>query len=147
MSSLKQSDFIISHQAVPVVIIDRIHDHHFVVLQKVDDLAPFDVYPSLKSCYRPYVWEIARGRSGNSQHTFGERAINILDEKGACDITCENFERNKDALLDLLIRNTPYLRFAVYNSFIHADYKNTHNGKRLLFTSNSSSKWTFVKFV
>lgn len=146
------SDFCISDEKIPIRIADRILQHHLIPMNAVEDATPFHVFPSYSvkgqpSGYRPYWWEIARGRSGNSQHTFGERKSRIVDEKGALDITCQDFAKNKDFLLESLIANTPYLRFAVYKTFIHADYKDTHNGKRLIFESDSSSNWTFIKFV
>lgn len=146
------SDFCISNVDIPEDIADRILLYHLMPMNAVQDATPFDVYPSYSvkgqpSGWRPYFWEIARGRSGGSQHTFGQRKSVVLDQKGACDITCEDFSQNVDYLLDALIEKTDYIRFAVYKTFIHADYKDTHNGKRLIFDSNRSSKWTFRKFV
>lgn len=140
------------NEAIPPVIADAILNYHVVPLSRTQEETPFDVYPSFDtpkqpSGWRPWIWEKARGRSGGSQHTFGQREVKILLHKGACDITCDDFKNNKDALLEALIEHTDYLRFAVYDTFIHADYKDTHNGKRLLFTSGSDSKWEFIKFV
>mgnify|MGYP001146460118 CR=1 FL=1 len=145
------SDFCISNVDIPEVIADRILLHHLIPMNIVQDATPFDVYPSYSvkgqpSGWRPYFWEIARGRSGLSQHTFGQRKKTIKDEKGGCDITCEDFENNKDELLQALIDNTDYIRFAVYKTFIHADYKNTHPGRRLLFDA-TGSRWKFKKFI
>jgi len=147
----------IGHQAIPQVIADRILLHHIIPLNIVQDNVPFEVIISAESCYRPYIWEIARGRNGQSQHTFGERKNTILEQKGACDITCDNYQVNSMELLLALIKHTDYLRLAVYyywddeagvyKGFIHGDYKNTHKGKRLIFTSTKSSKWTFEGFV
>lgn len=144
----KISDFCISNQPIPKDIADKILIYHLMPLNIVQDETPFDVRPSANSGYRPYVWEIARGRSGRSQHTFGEReGQNIENEKGATDITCEDFKANKQVLLDALIKHTNYIRFAVYETFIHADYKDTNNGKRLLFDSDSNSNWKFKQFI
>ena len=146
------SDFCISNDKIHLKVADSILLFHLMPMNAVQDATPFNVFPSYSkkgqpSGYRPYWWEIARGRSGNSQHTFGERKTKILVSKGALDITCEDFATNKDALLDALIEHTDYLRFAIYKTFIHADHKDTHNGKKLIFTSDSASKWKFVKFV
>ena len=146
------SDFCISNQDIPERIADAILLYHLMPMNAVEDATPFHVFPSYSkkgqpSAWRPYWWEIARNRSGGSQHTFGQRKHKILKSKGGCDITCDDFKANKDALLAALIEHTEYLRFAVYNTFIHADYKDTHNGKRLLFSSNRASKWKFIKFV
>lgn len=75
------------------------------------------IYVSLKSSYRSVEWEKSKGRSGYSEHTY-----NFL---GACDITCDNFQENKGILLEALIAVTRYTRLAVYNGFIHGDYKNS----------------------
>ena len=77
------------------------------------------VYVSQKSSWRPTWWERSKGRSGLSEHTYG-----FL---GATDITCDLFTKNKHLLLEYLIKHTSYTRFAVYDGFIHADYKNEYD--------------------
>ena len=74
---------------------------------------------SLRSSYRSLEWERSKGRSGYSEHTY-----NFL---GASDITCKDFEKNKEILLEALIAVTRYTRLAVYNGFIHGDYKNAQD--------------------
>lgn len=145
----KISDFNISGMDIPESIADKILNHHIIPMSYVQIRTPFHVYPSAKSGFRPYVWEIARGRSGTSQHTFGQKKSGVVyeDELGAVDWTCEDFEQNKEELLKYIIKETNYLRMTVYNTFIHCDYKNTHKHKRLLFESDSNSKWKFIKFV
>ena len=71
---------------------------------------------SFKSSYRSVKWEESKGRSGFSEHTY--------KKLGATDVTCANFSENKDLLLKCLIEETDYTRIAMYNSFIHVDYKN-----------------------
>ena len=147
------SDFCITKDAVPQKIADAILLYHIIPLNIVQDCLPFKIYPSYSvkghpSGYRPYKYEISKGRSGKSQHTFGETKNGFTENhKGALDLTCEDFTLNKNNLLDALINYTDYKRLAVYNSFIHCDYKDTHDGKRLLFKSNSASNWSFVKFI
>ena len=129
--------FNISGEPIPEDVADKIVRYH---MYPVWDVAlEFKAYPSDNSSYRSVKWEKSKGRSGNSQHTF--------KGKGATDWTCEYFDNKKEELLKSLIENTDYIRFAVYNTFIHCDYKDTHNGKRLVFESDSSSNWTFIKFV
>lgn len=150
MSISNISDFCISNEPIPVIIADRILKFHLIPLNNTQECVWFDIAvsnKSRKSCYRPFSWEIKKGRTGKSQHTFGQRLSKILNHKGACDITCENFKENKDALLRALIQNTGYLRFSMYATFIHADYKDLHNGKICIFTSNKQSEWTFIKFI
>lgn len=129
--------FNISGEAIPEDIADKIIRYH---MEPVWDVAKeMKAYPSSNSSYRSVKWEKSKGRSGNSQHTF--------KGKGATDWTCDDFANKKEELLQKLIDNTNYLRFAIYNSFIHCDYKDTHNGRRLVFESTASSDWTFKKFV
>lgn len=77
------------------------------------------LYVSLKSSYRSVEWEKSKGRSGYSEHTY-----NFL---GACDITCDNFKENQGLLLEALIAVTRYTRLAIYNGFVHGDYKNSQD--------------------
>jgi hypothetical protein len=145
----KISDFNISSMDIPELISDKILQHHIIPMSFVQSKAPFHIYPSARSGFRPYVWEIARGRSGKSQHTFGQKKSGVIyeNELGAVDWTCEDFLDNKDCLLDLIIKETNYLRISVYNSFIHCDYKNTHKNKRLLFKADTKGKWKFIRFI
>jgi hypothetical protein len=76
------------------------------------------LYVSLKSSWRPVWWEKLKGRSGYSGHTY-----NFM---GATDTTCDDFEANKEILLEYLIKETNYTRLAIYNGFIHCDYKNDY---------------------
>lgn len=147
------SDFCISSTTpIPPIIADRILEHHLIPLERVDNFLPFSIEISYEekgqpSGWRSYWWEIARGRKGGSQHTFGERKTKILNEKGAIDLTCTSFKKNKDRLLEELLKRTEYLRIAEYDTFFHCDYKDLYNGRRRLFKSGKDSKWNFIKFV
>ena len=55
-------------------------------------------------------------------------------------------DENKDRLLEAIIEHTDYIRICVYDTFIHCDYKDTNNGKRLLF-EYIGNKWDFKKFI
>lgn len=74
---------------------------------------------SLKSAYRSKEWERSKGRSGYSEHTYSGL--------GALDLTFNDFATNKDKVLKALIEHSLYTRIAVYNSFIHCDFKNKIN--------------------
>lgn len=144
----KISDFCISNADIPKQIADRILEFHLLPMTNTSYHVGFDIYPSYStkgqpSGYRPYVWEIARGRSGKSQHTFGQRKSIILNEKGACDITCDDFKNNKDCLLEALIEHTDYTRFAVYDTFYHNDYRNKDD-YCYIYKSNSKSQWKLL---
>jgi len=137
--NFKISEFNISGNHIPEKIADKILKWHILPMQDVRNEFGKPIYPSQKSGYRSISWELSRGRNGKSQHTFRQ--------KGAVDWTCMHFGLNKDKLLELIIENTDYTRIAVYNSFLHCDYKPTKSGQRELYTSNSASKWVFDRFI
>ena len=111
---MKISDFNITGKPIPEDVADKIEEFHLHPLRWVNACCDFDVKVSAKSGYRPRAWELSHGRGGNSQHCYYH--------KGATDVTCDNFNINKDELLKVLIEETEYTRFAVYNTFIHCDY-------------------------
>lgn len=133
------SEFIITGKTIPVIIADKILKWHIVPMMTVRLEMGIAIWASQNSGYRPVSWEKAHGRSGNSQHTF--------KGKGAVDWTCKDFKLYKDEFLDSIINNTDYSRIAVYNNFIHCDYKPTSSGMRELYTSGSNSKWVFDKYI
>ena len=137
--NFKVSDFNISGEPIPEDIADKILQLHILPAQAVREDLGIPVWPSMKSGYRSASWEKSRGRNGRSQHCF--------EEKGATDYTCKNFKSNSDLLLESLIENTEYTRFAVYSTFIHADYKLTASGQREVFSSDHQSHWKFERFV
>lgn len=133
------SEFNISGEDIPQDIADKILKHHIVPMQPVRDKLNIPIYPSQKSGYRSQKWEKSRNRNGQSQHCF----VGL----GAVDWTCSDFQNNKEALLASIAIDTEYTRIAVYNSFIHCDYKPTSSGKRELYTSDSYSNWKFIRHV
>ena len=122
-------------EEIPVEIADKIYKHHIIPMIFIRQKLGFGMWASQRSGYRSREYELERGRSGDSQHTF--------QKKGAVDWTCSDFKKNKGLFLNELIKNTPYTRIAVYEGFIHCDYKS--EDARQLFTSDENSKWTFVK--
>lgn len=124
---MKISDFNISGQPIPEDVADKIELYHLTPLRRVEECLDLKVWPSAKSGYRPRWWEIKMGREGNSQHCFYG--------KGATDVTCDDFKNNRHILLEALIQETEYTRFAIYNTFIHCDY--AIDGERWVF----DSKW------
>lgn len=146
----KLREFIITKpKTISLEIADKLYWYHIIPMIPVREKMKVWLTASLHSGYRPKWWERNKGRSGNSQHTFGQIDVNTFDQdgKGAVDWTCNDFERNKDKLLRLIIEETEYTRMAVYNSFIHCDHKKTASGKREVHSSDSKSNWTFIKFV
>lgn len=115
---------------VPLHVADKLLKYHILPMNKVRDELGAPIYASQRSGYRSIQWEIAKGRSGQSEHTF--------IGKGAIDWTAGDLLE----LFKLILKHTNYTRIAVYpdgsGSFIHCDYK---ANERQLFLSNSSSKW------
>ena len=133
---LRISDFNISGKAIPQSVADKIYLFHAIPLNVIKDVAPgLGLFISSRSGYRSVIWEKSRGRKGDSEHTF--------KGKGAADVSCQDFFNNQEELLELLIKYTNYTRFAVYDSFIHCDYKDNGDGKRWVF----NKKWQRVKSV
>tara|TARA_R110002167_G_scaffold190638_1_gene392919 strand:+ start:1554 stop:1955 length:402 start_codon:yes stop_codon:yes gene_type:complete len=132
-------------------------EYHILPMQDVADAMTVCVLPSENSGYRSYKWEKSKKRSGTSQHCYGQDEDGLFDinAKGATDWTCDDFPHHKDDLLAKMIEHSEYTRFAVYASFIHADYKNTR-GTRQLFhygkvwnegKEKDEWKWIFDKNV
>jgi len=123
----------------PQHIQERIWKYHILPILPVREAIGLPLTASKKSCYRSKEWEISKGRSGESQHTF-ENGL------GACDWTfAKGVNRtieNLDKLKALLIKHTLYTRIAVYPTFIHCDYKET-SGKRYIFKATSSG-WSHI---
>ena len=145
---MKISDFNISGNDIPEKIADKILEFHLNPMNKVQDCVPYTVKPSVKSGFRPFDWEKSHGRSGTSQHCFGQQEdLTVKEsEKGATDWTCDDFKDNSEDLLDKMVEYTNYTRFCLYNSFIHADHKPTSSGQRQLFKI-SNGKWQFIKNI
>ena len=141
------SELVITGNSIPLDVADKLLQYHILPMQEVrngftnnvlndEEKETFYITASLKSGYRPKQYEISKGRSGNSQHTF--------QGKGAVDWTCYDFNRFKHDLIHYIIHKTDYTRIAVYNSFVHCDYKGE---ERQLFNSDSNSNWEFVRNI
>lgn len=135
----KYKELVINGGPIPIDVADKLLHYHMIPASRVREALGLPMTASKKSGWRPYEWEIAHGRSGNSQHVF--------KGKGAVDWTCKSFRENRQKLLELLIEHTGYTRFAVYRNFIHCDYKPTASGKREIYTSTPDSKWTLKKTI
>ena len=131
---MKISDLVITGTLITLDIADKIILHHIYPMIAVENVLGKKVWASSRSGYRPIEWEYKMGRSGSSQHTF--------QGKGAVDWTCEDFRNNKQELIDLVISMTDYKRIAIYDGFIHCDYK---GDERLLFSSDAKSNWKLIK--
>lgn len=137
--NFKISNFNISGKPIPEQIADKILFNHILPMQKVRDVLDIKMWASEKSGYRSVSWERSHGRTGSSQHTF--------KGMGAVDWTCEDFGNNRAKFLEAIIKHTNYTRMAMYNGFIHCDYKKTNTGQREVFVSDKNSNWEFLKFA
>lgn len=132
----KLQEFIITGSAnISAEIADKLYQFHIMPMQPVRETLGVWLTASEHSGYRPRQWELKKGRSGNSEHTF--------TGKGAVDWTCKDFVKNKSKLLELIIKHTSYTRICIYDGFIHCDYKLTKSEHREVYTSNSKSQWKF----
>jgi uncharacterized protein YcbK (DUF882 family) len=100
------------------------------------------IYVSLNSGYRPLAWELKRGRSGKSEHTF---KIKHPKGIGAADYRAEDLEE----LLGLLILSSPYTRVCYYplKGFIHCDYKTPSQGSRAYYEADNNNNWIFKNVI
>jgi len=130
------SEFCISRLAIPQAVADKILKYHIVPMQTIRTKRGIKIWASAHSGYRPRLHELRMGRDGLSEHVFRN--------KGAVDWTCQNFSANNELFLKDIINYTDYTRIAVYDTFIHCDYKGT---ERKLFSSDSNSNWTFIKLI
>jgi len=124
---------------VPQDVADKILLHHILPMNPVREALGEAIFVSQHSGWRHYLWELARGRSGKSQHVF------LKKSKGAVDWTIGGVEKhetdgNFEDLFKLIVDLTEYTRIAVYPNarFIHCDYKAS---KQQLFLSDNSSNW------
>ena len=133
------SEFNISGEDIPEDVADKLLHKHILPMQGIRNVMRIRIWASKKSGYRSKKWELAHGRSGESQHTF--------QGNGAVDWTCEDFQNNKEQLKKCLILYSKYTRIAEYAGFFHSDYKPTKSGKRELYISDAQSNWKFLKYI
>lgn len=107
----KKKEFYKKGTKVPFSV-DKKLDKHIKELNKVRALQRDKVIISKKSGYRPVEYELAKDRSGKSQHTF--------EGLGAVDVTASDIKK----LLANLINHTDYTRICYYPlaNFIHCDF-------------------------
>lgn len=114
---------------LPFHVIDKIINYHLPILNKIRSNIGKPLIISENSGYRPIQWEIANGRSGNSQHTF--------KRLGAVDVTSSDFE----ALIHEC-KKSDYKRIAIYydKKFVHLD----HNAKDKQIFNVIDGKWELI---
>jgi len=101
----------------PVHIQRTIYQLYVRVAGEIMQRHNVNLIPSQRSCYRSYGYEIKRGRSGSSLHTFP------AGTGGACDFVLKTGPIDDNAL-HVLKLHSPFRRIAYYpnNGFVHVDY-------------------------
>lgn len=138
MSNLKIfiSELCITEEPLSIEIADKLLRYHIWPMNKVRHILNQPIWASEKSGYRPKAYELKKGRSGNSEHTFeGKGAVDWTTKKGYLI-----------ALLNLIFQYTNYTRVCYYPSrgFIHCDHKPTPQGQRQFFIAKGN-KWQFQR--
>lgn len=107
----------ITREMPPVEVWARILQYHITPVVSLFHAEGIALLPSRGSCYRPKEWELSKGRSGISLHTFPGVS------RGACDLVRADGQA-VESVLDLLVFNGPWRRITLYPSdrFIHVDY-------------------------
>jgi hypothetical protein len=142
MSNNIFSKWTTSQSAIPVHIARTIYYAYINVIRELEKNFSVKFVPSQNSCYRPYAYEISRGRSGGSLHTFPAGTL------GACDLITSK-GRITASDLDLLKIYSPFKRICYYpnNGFVHVDYglPGMPVHRREYYTCISpTAKWVFV---
>lgn len=132
------SEFFINPEWITMDVCDKLWKMHIIPMADVRHELGVWVTASQKSGYRPKDHELKKGRSGNSQHTF--------EGLGAIDWTCQDFESKRNNFLHFILKHTEYTRLAIYDGFIHCDYKAT-DGNRYIFRSDTSSNWELINTI
>jgi hypothetical protein len=137
-----KNQYCIVDMEIPDHIYRTIYYAYIHPLHQLSENFGVNFSPSARSCYRPYAYEIRRGRSGGSLHTFPTGTL------GACDLITSK-GRITETDLDILKLHSPFKRICHYpkNGFVHVDYgmPGMPVHRREFYTCNSpSGKWAFV---
>lgn len=117
---------------VPQHVYEKILEYHLPILNPIRHALGSPLYISEKSGYRSVEWEHARGRSGESQHTFS-----FL---GACDLTCAPDLMPK-LLNELIESEFPRVCWYPESDFFHCDFKFPNREKR--FFEDNGNGWQY----
>jgi uncharacterized protein YcbK (DUF882 family) len=122
---------------LPISVAQKLLDYHIIPMSKVREIFGKPIIVSDNSGYRSKLYEVNKGRSGKSQHTFYMN--------GAADYTCSG---DITELLDLIIKHTNYHRICYYKkkNFLHCDYGVIDNDKRQYFEDDGDG-WEFIKHI
>lgn len=123
-----------------------IRDRYVVPLQQLWVHLGVGLVPSMRSVYRSRDYELTKGRTGNSLHTFPAGTF------GAADLTphdrCPVMHH-----LDTLVDYSPFRRICVYrgSNFVHVDYggPGSRSGDRrsLWFAASPYGRWQLQSYL
>jgi hypothetical protein len=124
----------------PQAVWERIQRHYIEPLRAFGQRTGVYLVPSARSCYRSRSYELARGRSGTSWHTFPPAS------RGACDLVRADGGPMSD-VMPAVRGFLPFPSIAWYpaNGFIHVDYhvRRKRPGRSLYLCKSPVSEWVF----
>lgn len=130
------SEFLIDPAQIdlPIHVADKLLKHHIAIINPIREQLGEPIMVSKKSGYRPHRWELGNGRSGTSQHTFGDGHAHPQNWWGAADYTSSKLNELFEHL-----KKSAYRRICIYpkHRFIHCDHKGV---EKLAFMS-ANGKW------
>ena len=137
------SELCILNNPIPLSVADKILKYHISPMTPVRGFLGFPVTASQRSGFRPKSYELGRGRSGGSQHTFEDDGEIV--GRGAVDWTTPE-PKDLKKLFDAICKFTPYTRVCIYpsNGFIHCDYKNEVKDRWTYKCSSPVGAWERV---
>lgn len=114
-----------------IIVADKILENFIIPLSDIRERLGTPIF--ITSGYRPRWYEIYKGRSGTSQHTF--------KGKGAADISCHD-SRLQDLKIFLFL-NSDFSRICFYpeRNFFHVDYASKDNKRR--YYEDTGYGWEF----
>jgi hypothetical protein len=130
----------------PRYVWDRIEAHHIRPLIRIYLSEGVALVPSMRSCYRSVAYELKKGRSGKSLHTFPAAS------RGACDLIRLDGVDVSSAI-DLLVELGPWRRICYYRlqGFVHVDYGDQDGGlcgrRQLWECDGGSAPWRFASWL
>lgn len=137
------SEYCITGEMPPQDIFDAIVEFHIKEMNPVRDAFGAPISVSKHSGYRPYEYEISKGRVGTSQHSFKD--IWAGKKRGAADYTANDMPK----LVKLLLEKSGYRRVCYYpnDKFVHCDHKGDGTRREYYNCDSPTSKWKLVRFL
>lgn len=128
-------------------IIDKIWKYHILKVAPARQKLGFPFVVSKNSSYRPKSYELQKGRSGDSEHTYqpgpNTTGYGATDWTSNADTREEQLSRLKK-MRDEFVETGAYSRIALYEHhlFLHCDHKE-QDGDIYLY----NEKWELIKRI